>query len=151
MNCNFAVQNVAAILYINSILTQYRLNLFLSFANERFPVALPQLGKPLVILEKNCFYCSPALWDLLNHLESLIFFFFLAHLHGPHLLQLLKHDLPNQINFYLRKTIGYLSPIPLTLFRVGIFRAAHWWGVPKGSPFLKSVTHILQWWKSNLT
>ena len=34
----------------------------------------------------------------------------------------------------------------LTLFRMGIFMAAHGWGDQKGPPSLKSVTHILQWW-----
>ena len=35
----------------------------------------------------------------------------------------------------------------LTLFRMGIFGAAHGcWGVPKNTPSLKSVRHILQWW-----
>ena len=35
----------------------------------------------------------------------------------------------------------------LTLFRIGLFRAAHGWGgggSQKGPPSLKSVTHILQ-------
>ena len=31
----------------------------------------------------------------------------------------------------------------LTLFRMGVFGAAHGWG---GAPSLKPVTHILQWW-----
>ena len=36
---------------------------------------------------------------------------------------------------------------PITLFRMGIFGAAHGWGGgQKGPPTLKSVTHILQWW-----
>ena len=35
----------------------------------------------------------------------------------------------------------------LTIFKMGIFRAAHEWvGSQNGSPSLKSVTHILQWW-----
>ena len=35
----------------------------------------------------------------------------------------------------------------LTLFKMGIFGAGHGWGGgQKGSPSLKSVTHILQWW-----
>ena len=36
----------------------------------------------------------------------------------------------------------------VTLFRMGIFGAAHGWGGrgQKGPPFLESVTHILQWW-----
>ena len=33
----------------------------------------------------------------------------------------------------------------LTLFRMGIFRAAHGWRGAKRPPSLKSVTHILQW------
>ena len=33
----------------------------------------------------------------------------------------------------------------LTLFRMGIFGAAHLWGTER-PPSLKSVTHILQWW-----
>ena len=37
----------------------------------------------------------------------------------------------------------------LTLFRMGFFGAACWWGRGGGfkkAPSLKSVTHILQWW-----
>ena len=33
----------------------------------------------------------------------------------------------------------------LTLFRMGLFRAAHGWGT-KRTLYLKSVTHIPQWW-----
>ena len=34
----------------------------------------------------------------------------------------------------------------LTLFRMGLFKAAHGWGRQKGFPSVKSVTHILQQW-----
>ena len=36
--------------------------------------------------------------------------------------------------------------LDLTLFRVGIFVAAQWWGRPKRPSSIKSVTYILQWW-----
>ena len=34
----------------------------------------------------------------------------------------------------------------LTLFRMGLFGAAHEWGAQKGPPSQKSVIQILQWW-----
>ena len=39
----------------------------------------------------------------------------------------------------------YISD-PLTLFRMGVFGAAHGWVGQIVPPSLKSVTHILQWW-----
>ena len=49
----------------------------------------------------------------------------------------------------LKQSIRYSQA--LTLFKMGLFGAAHGWGVggggeAKSSPSLKSSTHILQWW-----
>ena len=46
--------------------------------------------------------------------------------------------------FFWKKLISFL-----TLFRIGLFGAAYGWerSQKAPSPSLKSVTHILQWWK----
>ena len=38
------------------------------------------------------------------------------------------------------------TTVILTLFKMGLLGAAHGWVDQKGTPFIKSVTHILQWW-----
>ena len=39
-----------------------------------------------------------------------------------------------------------VSKVFLTLFRIGLFKAAYGWGRQKGFPSVKAVTHILELW-----
>ena len=50
------------------------------------------------------------------------------------------------INIFPRLNKFLESSIFLTLFRMGLFGAAHGWRWAKRPPSLKSVIHILHWW-----
>ena len=94
--------------------------------------SLHRIGKSEFFLTEYCsFDMKPNLGSLLSLNNSINNLYYIG----------LTLKRGNSANFEIQKIFS------LTLFRMGIFGAAHRWvGGPKRPPSLKSVTHILQWW-----